>query len=277
LLKNKKKMDTRVACPNCFRGYLKRNEHYDRHVLMCNFMGKTRQKRKQEDNKADSLPSLEEMFTIVVEMTTKYMQLDRKVEEMSRWVETKKRKVDILEWLDNNYMVMPVTYDEWLQQIIITREHLELVFASDYIQGISNILSALLPETSRPLKAFDLKENYIYVYTSSSSAAVSTSSSSADVSTSSSAASQWALLTQEQFHKLLNILSRGLMDHFIEWQKENRHRMYSDEFTLIYTTNVKKIMGGHVSREVINNSIKRNLYRLLKVEVHQITEINLSF
>ncbi len=270
-------MDTRVACPNCFRGYLKRNEHYDRHVLMCNFMGKTRQKRKQEDNKADSLPSLEEMFTIVVEMTTKYMQLDRKVEEMSRWVETKKRKVDILEWLDNNYMVMPVTYDEWLQQIIITREHLELVFASDYIQGISNILSALLPETSRPLKAFDLKENYIYVYTSSSSAAVSTSSSSADVSTSSSAASQWALLTQEQFHKLLNILSRGLMDHFIEWQKENRHRMYSDEFTLIYTTNVKKIMGGHVSREVINNSIKRNLYRLLKVEVHQITEINLSF
>jgi hypothetical protein len=277
-------MDTRVACPHCLRGYLKRNEHYDRHVLMCNFMGKTREKRKQEDNKADSLPSLEEMFTIVVEMTTKYMQLDRKVDEMSRWVETKKRKVDILEWLDNNYTIMPFTYDEWLQQIIITREHLELVFASDYILGISNILSALLPEsdkTARPLKAFDLKENYIYVYTSSSSsAAVSTtnSSSSAAVSTTnSSSANKWALLTQEQFHKLLNILSRGLMDHFIEWQKENRHRMYSDEFTLIYTTNVKKIMGGNASREVINNSIKRNLYRLLKVEVHQITEINLSF
>ena len=274
--------DGRVhTCPHCTRGF-KRELAYDRHVALCFLMSRSARKRKHDDNMSAVLPTMADMFQIVVEMKAKQAQLERKVEELSKWVETKKRKLDVLDWLKTHRPQLLLTFPAWVATLEarVQRKHLELIFAHDYINGVRMIVFELLPgmavaaaaaaaadgagaaaaaaaaSDQRPITAFNVNDNILYIY---------------------SATEQWEIMSDALFSTLTNAIYRGILDQLILWQRENRWRMHQDDFTPVYAANIKKVTGGSLSYAYMNGRIRRDLYNLLKVNVHTITEVELSF
>ena len=253
------------SCPHCTRGF-KRETAFDRHVAMCSFASRSVRKRKQDDKRSEIIPTMADMFSIVVELKAKQSQLERKVDELSKWVETKKRKLDVLDWLQQHRAVLPLSFPAWVATLEarVARSHLELIFEHDYIQGVGLIIKELLPpsvgdmsgEDERPITAFNVNHTLLYIY---------------------SADNTWEIMQDDMFSTLTVAIYRGVLEQFIQWQKENRWRIHQDDYTTMYATNVKKVMGGHMSRAYINGRIRRDLYHSMKVNVRAITEVELSF
>jgi len=250
-------------CKYCNRTY-KLKQNYDKHYLLCDTLNKTSIRNTTKENNDDYVPSLRDMFTIILELTAKNSQLEQKVEELSKWAESKKKKLNVIDWLNEKY-TKNIKYTEWLAGINITRNHLEAVFKSDMATGCYEILQSLLSlhmtedisnEQTRPIKAFDQKENILFIYNDDN---------------------KWEILTLPMFANLMNILSKKIITEFLKWQTENKSKMRQDEFSYTYARNVQKIMGGNLTQEQIHMRVKRELYNYLKMNLRNVVEYEFSF
>ena len=173
--------------------------------------------------------------------------------DMSKWYELKKKKINIVDWLNENEAV-PSPFEEFIKRIKIGRRYLEYLFKNDYIICIINIIQDLLPldqSEKNTIKAFEQKNNTLFVYTKE----------------------KWIIMSDEILQKLVNIIEKQLLDEFVKWQIENKDKMKEDDFAIKYATNVKKIMGGNLTREQVYSRVKLDLYKYLKVNIKNITEI----
>ena len=267
-------------CKYCNRSY-KLKPNYDKHYLFCDTLSKTSISKTSisktsisktstsinkttKENNADYVPSLRDMFTLILELTAKNSQLEQKVEELSKWAESKKKKLNVLDWLNEKY-TKNIKYTEWLAGINITRNHLEAVFKSDMVTGCYEILQSLLSnhmtedisnEQTMPIKAFDQKENILFIYNEDN---------------------KWEILSQPMFANLMNILSKKILTEFLKWQTENKSKMRQDEFSYTYARNVQKIMGGNLTQEQIHMRVKKELYNYLKMNLRNVVEYEFSF
>jgi len=248
-------------CKYCNRNY-KLKPNYDKHYLLCDTLNKTRiskGKNTKENNADDYVPSMRDMFTLILELTAKNSRLEQKIEELSKWAESKKKKLNVIDWLNDKY-TKNIKYTEWLAGINITRNHLEAVFKSDMATGCYEILQSLLSvdmtDEIMPIKAFDQKENLLFIYNDDNT---------------------WEILSQTMFANLMNILSKKIITEFLKWQTENKSKMRQDEFSYTYARNVQKIMGGNLTQEQIHMRVKRELYNYLKMNLRNVVEYEFSF
>ena len=249
-------------CKYCNRTY-KLKPNYDKHYLLCDTLNKYNNKTmSNKTNNNDDLPSFREMFTLILELTAKNSQLEQKVEELSKWAESKKKKLNVIDWLNEKY-TKNIKYTEWLAGIIITRKHLEAVFNSDMVIGCSEIIKSLLNDKgtddkgtpndteTQPIKAFDQKDNILFIYNDDN---------------------KWEILSPQMFANLMNSLSKNILTEFIKWQTENKHRMREDDFSYKYARNVQKIMGGNLTQEQIHMRVKKEIYNYLKMNLRNVVE-----
>ena len=260
-------------CKYCNRTY-KLKPNYDKHYLLCDTLnktsigktsiGKTSIGKTTRENNDDYVPSLRDMFTIILELTAKNSQLEQKVEELSKWADSKKKKLNVIDWLNTKY-TKNIKYTEWLAGINITRNHLEAVFNSDMATGCYEILQSLLSvdmtedisnEQTSPIKAFDQKENILFIYNDEN---------------------KWEMLSQAMFANLMNTMSTNILTEFLKWQTENKSKMKQDDFSYKYARNVQKIMGGNLTQEQIHMRVKKDLYNYLKMNLRNVVEYEFSF
>jgi hypothetical protein len=253
-------------CKYCNRAY-KLKPNYDKHYLLCDTFNKTsisKSKTTKENNADDYVPSMRDMFTLILELTAKNSRLEQKVEELSKWAESKKKKLNVIDWLNEKY-TKNIKYTEWLGGINITRNHLEAVFKSDMVSGCYEILQSLLSlhmtedisnEQIMPIKAFDQKENILFIYNDDN---------------------KWEILSQPMFVNLMNVLSKNILTEFLKWQTENKSKLKQDEFSYTYARNVQKIMGGNLTQEQIHMRVKKELYNYLKMNLRNVVEYEFSF
>ena len=177
-----------------------------------------------------------------MEMTLKYNALEQKFKEMEKFVNAKKQKLDIVVWLNSKYL-NTVDYSTWFNTITVKREHLEILFQTDYVNGVVKaLLDALLREDDNvPVRAFSEKPNVFYIFQNKEK--------------------QWSIMDDECYLKLMYLLDKKFMVEFGKWTEENRDKLYLDDFTLIYAKNVRKIMA---TREHLYSRIKRELYKKLQ-------------
>lgn len=246
---------TNFTCTSCHRGY-QRKLYYNRHVLLCELMRKSVKERQQENEEQADTPTLRVLYDVILELTHKLRQMEGRVEELAKWADVKKRKINILEWLNTTYAQGSGgggTFETLLGQLNVTREHLDYLFRNDYVSTIVQILQENLPIADglkvNPLKAFEQKTNVLYAYCVTSGAQEPS----------------WCVVTDVMFQKLLFIADKKLLGEFIKWQTENAANMADDDFAIKYALNVKKAMGGSLTREQIYSRVKIDMYKYLKV------------
>ena len=244
-------------CIYCNKSY-KIKQNHDRHYLVCDLLYKTVRERANEER--GTLPSPQVMYNALIDLTGKYSLLEKKVDELMKWTESRKRKLNILDWLNEKYP-SGMEFSKWLCNVQVERKHLDIVFKSDYINGMVKLIEDNLLNDEKAdnlsLKAFDQKENILFIAGKEEK--------------------RWKVMDSEEFITLINVMNKKLMGEFIIWQKENTHRMYEEEFSTLYTTNVQKLMCATLSQEQIHLRIKRELYKTIKMNLQNIIEYEFTF
>ena len=161
------KITSSHKCSFCGRGY-QRKIYYSRHVAICELMCKSIKERQLENQERDDTPGVRELYDVILEMVTKMSAMEKKMNEMSKWVDSKKRKMNIIEWLNETHKNMALSVEEFIERIKVERCHLEHLFKEDYNKTILKVIKDVLSgddENKMPIKAFDIKPNVLFVYT----------------------------------------------------------------------------------------------------------------
>ena len=253
-----------LKCKNCDKEY-HRQSAFDKHKLLCiggdpqtplttlnsgGILGVCGSSTHSEARDGSPL----QLRSIIIELVKSNNKLRKDVEELKRWVQTKKRKVIIVDWLNENYKP-PENYKEFISKLCIAREHLEIIFKSNIIDGIQEILQDFMNNPDNPdncpFKSFDQKDNIIYVYNEES---------------------KWVLLSSTEFNNIISVIIKNILAELKIWQDENAQKLYTEDFSVIYVQNVKKVIGGDIPIDKQRNKIHRNLYKYLKMNLQNTIE-----
>ena len=269
-------------CVLCKKEY-KLKSNYTKHTLFCETINKTQYERICE-NDTDKMPTMREMYSILLEVTAKYSQLEKKMEEMTKWTEIKKRKLNVIEWL-NETNLSTISFNSLCSSnIVITRKHLNIIFNHNYINGCIEIIKDLLSFTDLnklPLRAFNQKENTLFIATMDTvicEEEINNNKNNNNNNHDKDSGIKWEIMSEKIFIDFINNISKQLLTEFIKWQKENNDKIYNDdEFSNKYAVNLQKILGGNNTQEYNNLRIKKELYKHLKMNLKNIIEYEFSF
>jgi uncharacterized protein YeeX (DUF496 family) len=232
------------------------------HTPLINLITQKIHSEKGYDNHA---LSVEKLTLVVIELIKSNNKLRADVKELKRWVHDKKRKIVVIDWLNIN-LKPKLNYKEFISELSITRVDLEYVFKMNYVDGIKLILQNYMSnfdENDIPFKSFDIKNDVIYVYKIDGDDDAGKDESMIDTDSESKLDKKckWEILSSIDFNNIVSIISKGILVEFKKWQDENEYRLYTDEFSIIYVQNVKKVMGGDIPIEKLRDKIHKNLYK----------------
>jgi len=230
--------------------------YYSRHVLMCDLLSKSSKERTQEEEESKDIPSHYDLYRMVQELGVKYNKLEKQMEKMSAWVDCKKKKINILEWL--NTVEIDKDYDVWNSELGIGQKEIEFVFKYDIIKGIMCILEKHLPliqlETL-PIRAFDQRPNILFI----------------------NKGGEWIMVSKEDFANLIRSICKKLIDEFKIWAEGLGSKIKEDKYSILYCQNWKKISGGSYTQEEIINRVKIKIYQYLKINLKNVVQFDITF
>lgn len=259
---------TQYKCRFCNKCY-KRRSYFQNHTLICEEIQKSKYSQEREQEIQQDIPSLRDMYYLLQTFIKKNVELEEKVEELTKYIEHTKKRVNILEWLTDNISPNP-DYNDWLKQISVTQDHLHYVFQHSLVQGIHKILIDNLPctqEESHPIKSFKQKPNTLYYYN----------------------IDKWEVMPPNVFDSLIARIEQRIFRQFMLWKQENQEQIDNDDhfYNDVYMINMHIMLGGNrcgassISSEEQNEKNKRKirsqLFHYLEQNIKNIVEYEFTF
>ena len=250
-----KKDEINFQCVYCNKIYIRKHA-YNNHLTKCKFY-KSRSNIiiKEEPDKNNLNIDNSTIFKLLIDLTNKYEKLESDYNELKKFVETNKKKVDILTYLNNNFNFNHFDFHDFINSISIEKKELEFIFQKDYVDGIVNIILNKIEELDNniqlPLKGFSTKEGILYIYLKSNNG--------------------WLQLTNEELNKTIKYFNKNILNEFRVWKNEMQTKMNEDDYSEICILNMKKVLGGNFHNKNPNILIKNKLYKNIKTNVKSIS------
>ena len=245
------------CCIYCGKSYIKKI-NLDKHVIICELLNKSKTSLTIEED--DNIPSQKMLYQILLELGNKFNKLEEKVDELNKWVVKTKKKINIIEWLNNN--IKPeIKFDFLIEKILIYQDDVKYLFDNSFADTLNNIFSRNIykfSESNYPIFAFVQKTNIFYIYENE------------DV--------RWIELSVEKLTKFLNRVHIKLFNIFREYKKENSEKISCDEnFSLLCSKTTIKMMDIDFRQETILGKIKTIMYSKMKTDMKALVEYEFEF
>ena len=197
----------------------------------------------------DKKPTLDEMYKIIINLNSKYEKLQQDHNNLKQYViKNKKQGIekprDILATLNKDIKDL-VCFIDFIKNIEISLEDLDIIFKNQYVEGITDIIVEKIHRSrTKSLLAFIEKPLTLYIYTKTQS--------------------KWNTISFEDIDQILKIMNNKILIIFKEWQIETEKKMDTDKFNELYVQNLRAIIGGNLNNFDKNTKIKNSLYKKLK-------------
>ena len=271
-----------LNCNYCNKEYTRKSS-YNRHIILCEILNNNDNKSSKNNNKkslkreekcieeeSTSIPSNKQLFNIIQELAYEYKNIKNELIELKKWVETKKKKINIIEWLTNKKNSLPQqSFEEWYKIIKVDETDIEILMNENMLQTINNIIHKNLKEYSElssPLIAFNQKINNIYIYSSRLKSST-----------------EWIKMTQEDFIIFLKKIHSKILGALCDWYSKNKEQVKKNEkLGDTYNNAMLKLMSVEFINEKSNTSssiaskIRTNLYNSIKNNLDNV-EIEFEF
>jgi len=89
-------------CGFCNKNY-KIKKSYEKHFMLCSIINKSVTERKAENEEYENIPSMREMYNMIQILILKNDKLEKQVEKMYTWIHKNKKKINVIDWLNENY------------------------------------------------------------------------------------------------------------------------------------------------------------------------------
>ena len=286
-------MQTKIKfiCNTCYKEYI-RKDAYDKHILICATINRTHNNKFNQNNKIKQEfkensyePSNKELFIMLTNLNLKYDKLMNDYSTLKNYVDTIKNKTNIIEYL-NTHCYSNLSIFQFIYNININLNDLQLLFENGYLNGITNILikyidSQILQNINIPIKAFTRKHQVCYINISShdnsnddnsnddnSNDDNSNDDNSNDDNSNDDNKYKWVLLDHDNLYKLFNIINSKILNTFTIWNTNAIKTMDYDKYSELYPIYMKKILGvSNDSTTTLQISIKNKIYNHIKNEM----------
>ena len=182
------------CCVYCGKSYVKKTS-LDKHIIICELLNNSKSTIIEND---EDVPSQKKMYQILLELGNKFNKLEEKVDELNKWVVKKKKKINVIDWLNTN-ITPEIKFDILIEKIIITQDDVKYLFDNSFADTLNQIFSRNiynLSETEYPIFAFIQKSNVFYIYENEESG--------------------WMELNREKIIKFLNRVHMKLLKAMME-------------------------------------------------------------
>jgi hypothetical protein len=127
---------------------------------------KTPRELQIETEELGDTPTHYQLVKIVQELSLKIVKMEESMEEMKKWVDKKKQKLNIIMWLNTN-VTPTIGFLEWVNtQIIVKPEHFIYLMENTIFQTIQQIFEDNICEKSDficPISCFSQKTGVFYI------------------------------------------------------------------------------------------------------------------
>lgn len=245
------------CCVYCGKSYIKKTS-LDKHIIICELLNNSKISTVVEND--DDIPSQKKIYQILLELGNKFNKLEEKVDDLSKWVVKKKKKINVIEWLNTN-ITPEIKFDSLIEKIIIVQDDVKYLFDNSFADTLNHIFSRNiynLSESEYPIFAFIQKSNIFYIYENEEAG--------------------WMELNREKIVKFLNRVHMKLLRVFGEYKKANSEKIRDDEsFSLLCDKTSVKMMNVDFRQECILGKIKSNMYSRMKTDMKALVEYEFEF
>lgn len=251
------------CCLYCGKGY-KTRTNLQKHLNLCELIHKgTKNGVTIEDD--EELPSQRKMFQMLLELGQKYNKLEEKVDEINKWVVKKKKKINVLEWLNGN-IVPNLVFEKLSEKMIITDNDIEFLLENSFFDTLNQVFSRTIynvSETENPMFAFVQKANIFYVF---------------DTKQDNDNKGEWMELSKEKLLRLLMNIQMKISKSFCEWKKQRGDKIRDDDnFAILCDKTLIKIMGNEFKQDSTFGKMKTNMYNKMKTDMKALIEYEFEF
>lgn len=254
------------SCHFCDKTYTRKSSH-TKHVILCEVLYQTKREKKCEEEESTDIPTTKQLYNIIQELAIKYQAMEQKMNDMQKWVETKKRKLNVIQWLNTNILIEPATsifIQNWIQTIQVNEEHIEILIEGNMFQTLSSILKDHLKKDKRaskttPLYCLTQKANLFYCYNDENK--------------------KWSHFASEEFIVMLKRIHAKIVKALCEWHDKNISRINgSDKMEILYNQTMIKVMSANFTHDAqIVSKIRNDLYQQLKTDMKNVIEYEFEF
>jgi len=259
------------CCVHCGKGY-KTRINLEKHLVLCELLYKSKRISLNNDEDEDMpMPSQRQMFKMLLELGQKYSKLEEKVDEINKWVVKKKKKINVLEWLNVN-MIPELIFENLVDKIPIIESDFEFLLQNSFLDTINEIFARTIyniSETANPIFAFAQKANIFYIYDTISIIKTNDNNTSEPV---------WLELSKEKMIRFLNKMQMKISKSFYEWRKINAEKIRNnDTLSTSCDTAVLKILSTDFKHDATLSKMKLTMYNKMKTDMKALIEYEFEF
>jgi uncharacterized protein YeeX (DUF496 family) len=249
---------TKYCCLLCKKSY-SRKISLDKHKILCDFKSKSKLELQIEEEEFGDTPSHEQLVKIVQELTFKYIKLEEKMETLQKWVNQKKQKIKVIDWL-NEHIEPTIGFKEWITTVQVMPEDALSLFENNIFQTFQLVIENNLKENNDfiyPIKCFSQKTNIFYI-----------------CETVDENKCVWIQATTEQILLLLKKIQGKIITELTKWKLANKAQIDSnDKLSDQFNKAVIKLMSVNFTTHDVGASRIRNaLYTFLKTDLKNLIE-----
>jgi hypothetical protein len=247
---------SKFCCVVCNKQYTKKSS-LDKHRILCDFKIKTKRENQIELEELGDIPTHFQLVKIVQELVLELEKTKEKLAEMEKWVSKKKRKINIISWLNTN-IIPTVGFLEWVHtELIVKPEHFENLMENNLYNTIQQIFESNLSEKGDfvyPISCFNQKSGVFYICEKKEDGSP-----------------EWRKLVFEDFVLLLKIVKNNMIKQVTKWKAENQHHFdENDKIAILFNKALIKLMNISFSQDNNFSKIKNGLYNYLKIDLKTI-------
>jgi hypothetical protein len=202
------------------------------------------------------------MYQMLLELGYKYSKLEEKMDEVNKFVVKKKKKINVLEWLNSN-VTPSLVFENLIEQIKIIDSDIEFLLENNFLETINVVLSRVLylendlESNLIPLFAFVQKTNIFYAFVEGCG---------------------WIELSKDKLCLFLMRVQMKISKAFHDWKKERAIRIRDDEsFAILCDKTLIKIMGNEFKQDSTFGKMRASMYNKMKTDMKAMVEYEFEF
>lgn len=237
-------------CSACNKEF-KTKVNFDKHAILCDFKHNSLKQQELDVEFDKELPNQQTMYKLLLDLGVKYNKLEDKYNEINKFVSNKKRKVDVVQWLNANKKPT-TTFVKLIDCVTITTADIELLTVESAHDILVKILNRSIYFDATPVSAFVEKNNILYVYDNE----------------------VWNEMKREQLTNFLNMIQFKMSKTLFEMKRVNKQEILGNDTTATKFDKItNKLMSIDFDNIALSNRIRLSIYNQLKTELNYVIEL----
>lgn len=259
------------CCIYCGKTY-KNRINLDKHISLCELIYKTRTTKTKFiiEDEEDEIPSQKKLYKAILILTKKYSKLEEKVEEINKFVVKKKKRINIIEWLNTN-ITPDIVFEQLIDKIIVTEQDIEYLFKNTVYDTFNQIFHKTLyllknSEKTTPLFGFIQKSNILYIYDKT----INSQEQEPTI--------KWHELSRDKLIAFLYNVHNKISRKLYNWkQKMSNEIKRNDNMAIQYDKTILKLMSTDFKHETTFLKMRAAIYQNMKTDMKGLIEYEFEF